>query len=135
MLLLASSVIETTLAPAATSAAYLLGGGGWAMPLTGEARIDVLLTAAVTLTTVAALASPEPERAEGWIVAAAFGIQTLFPAPAVRLFVALALLTFAIDIIFSQRQLLPALLVTLPGRTRQLPPPGEARRTRFVKHL
>jgi cation:H+ antiporter len=120
MLLLASSVIETTLAPASTSVAYLLGGGGWAMPLAGGARIDMLLTAAVTLTTVAALASPEPERADGWIVATAFGIQALFPESPVRLFVALALLTFAADIFHSERQFLPASVVTLPRRTRPL---------------
>jgi cation:H+ antiporter len=117
-LLLASSVIETTLAPASTSAAYLLGGGGWAIPLTGGARVDMLLTAAVTLTTVAALASAEPERTDGWIVATAFGIQALFPARPVRLFVALALLTFAVDILLSKRQLLPALVATLRRRTR-----------------
>jgi cation:H+ antiporter len=117
-LLLAASVIETTLAPASASAAYLLGGGGLAMPLTDPARIDMLLTAAVTLTTVAALASAQPERTDGWVIAIAFGIQALFPEWPVRLFLALALLIFAVDILLSQRQLLPALVPTLHRRTR-----------------
>jgi hypothetical protein len=115
-------VIEMTLAPASVSVAYPLGGGGWAMPLTAGARIDMLLTAAVALTTVAALASAEPERADGWIVATAFGIQALFPEWPVRLFVALALITFAVDIFLSKRQFLPAFLATLSRRTGPLTP-------------
>ena len=66
----------------------------------------MLLTAAVTLTTVAALASAQPERTDGWVIATAFGIQALFPEWPVRLFLAPALLIFAVDILLSQRQLL-----------------------------
>ena len=87
------------------------------MPLTGGARIDRLLTAAVTLTTVSALASTEPKRADGWIVATAFAIQVLFPEWPVRLFVALALLIFAVDIFLSERQFFPEFRRNIAGGT------------------
>jgi cation:H+ antiporter len=118
-LLLAASVTQWTLALASISGAYLLGGGGPALPLSGRERVELLLTAATTLMAVAALASLEPERIDGWIVAAAFGIQTLFPSWPVRLFVALALLVFAVDVLLSQRRFLPPIVAALPLGARQ----------------
>lgn len=98
-LLLASSVIQSTIAPASVSAAYLLGGGGTTLPLTGEGRTELALTAAITLATVAALAARKPHRADGWIVAAVFTLQALFPGWPPHLFLALALLIYAIDVL------------------------------------
>lgn len=51
---------------------------------------------------VAALASLRPERIDGWIMTAALGLETLFPAWPVRLAVAIALLTFAADLLLSR---------------------------------
>jgi cation:H+ antiporter len=96
-LLLASSLINLTLGLASVSFAYLVGGGGSALPLSGRERIELLLTSATTLMAVAALASLELERIDSWIVAAGFGVQTVFPNPPVRLLVAVALLVFAVD--------------------------------------
>jgi cation:H+ antiporter len=107
-LLLASSVTQSTLVLASVSAAYLLGGGGAALPLSGRARVEMLLTAATILMAVAALASLKPEPVDGWIMTAAFGLQALFTSWQVRLFVALALLTFAADILLSQRRFMRA---------------------------
>ncbi len=112
-LLLASSVIQSTLVLASVSAAYLLGGGGSALPLSGRARVEMLLTAAMTLMAVAALSSLKPERIDGWIVAAAFGLQALFPSWPVRLFLALALLLFAVDVFLSRRRFLRPIAAAL----------------------
>jgi hypothetical protein len=53
---------------------------------------------------VVALAALKPEPVDGWIMTAAFGLQSLFTSWLARLFVALALLTFAADIPLSQRR-------------------------------
>ena len=103
-------------------AASRAGGGGSALPLSGRARVEVLLTAATTLMAVAALASLRPEEIDGWIVAAAFAVQTLLPSLEMPLFVALALLVFALDIPVSQRQALRPIAAALPLRLR--PPAG-----------
>src|SRR6266545_2222450 len=95
------------------------GRNARALPTTSRERVELLLTAATTLMAVAALASLEPERIDGWIVAAAFGIQTLFPSWPVRLFVALALLVFAVDVLLSQRRFLPPIVAALPLGARQ----------------
>jgi len=118
-LLLAASVTQSTLAFASIPAAYLLGGGGTALPLAGRERVELLLTASTTLMAVAALASLEPDRTDGWIMAAAFGIQTLFPNWPVRLFAALALLVFALDVLLSRRRSLRPIAAALPLGARQ----------------
>ncbi len=113
--LLASSVTQSTLVLASVSAAYLFGGGGAALPLSGRARVEMLLTAATTLMAVAALASLNPEPIDGWIMTAAFGLQAVFTNPQVRLFVAVALLIFAADVLISQRRFMrPIILAALP---------------------
>ncbi len=125
-LLLASSVTQSTLVLASVSVAYLLGGGGSTLPLSGRAQVEMLLTAATTLMAVAALASLKPEPADGWIMTAAFGLQSLFTSWQVRLFVALALLIFAADILLSQRRFMRAtILAALPHNLHAL------RRTRI----
>jgi cation:H+ antiporter len=107
-LLLASSVTQSTLVLASLSVAYLAGGGGGVLPLAGRERVEMLLTAATTLLAVGALAPLRPERIDGWIMTAALGLEAIFPAWPARLAVAIALLTFAADLLLSRRQdLLP----------------------------
>jgi len=112
-LLLASSVIQSTLVLASISVAFLLGGGGSVLPLSGRERVEMMLTAATALMAVATMASLKPERVDGGIVAAAFGIQAVFPSWPVRLFVAWALLVFAINVLLSKRQFLRPIAATL----------------------
>jgi cation:H+ antiporter len=98
-LLIASSLIQSTLALASVSAAYLAGGGGATLSLAGRGRIELALTAAITLVTVAALSTRKPHRVDGWVVVGAFGVQAVFTSWPVHLFLALALLTYAIDVL------------------------------------
>jgi len=130
-LLLAASVTQSTLAFASIPAAYLLGGGGSALPLSGRERVELLLTAATTLMAVAALASLEPGRTDGWIMVAVFGIQTIFPSWPVRLFAAMALLVFAVDVLLSRRRSLRPIVAALPfgGRQHQRLRPDPRRTT------
>jgi cation:H+ antiporter len=123
-LLLASSVTQSTLVLASASVAYLAGGGGTVLPLAGRGRVELLLTAATTLTVVAALASLRPERIDGWIMTAAFGLETLFPGWPVRLAVAIGLLAFAADLLLSRRRHLLSIAAALPQSLR--PPPRDA---------
>jgi cation:H+ antiporter len=118
-LLLASSITQSTLVVGSTSVAYLVGGGGTVLPLTGRERVEMLLTAATTLMSVAALASLRLERIDGWIMTAAFGLETLFPALPVRLVVAIALLMFATDILLSRRRHLLPIVSALPQSLRR----------------
>jgi len=98
-LLIASSLIQSTLALATVSASYLAGGGGTALSLAGRGRIELALTAAITLVTVAALGARKPHRIDGWIVVGAFLLQAVFTSWPAHLFLALALLIYAIDVL------------------------------------
>jgi uncharacterized membrane protein YhaH (DUF805 family) len=98
-LLVASSLIQSTLALAAISTAYLAGGGGTLLRLAGPARIELALTAAITLVTVAALGARRPHRVDRWVVVGAFGVQAVFTSWPAHLFLALALLIYAIDVL------------------------------------
>jgi hypothetical protein len=98
-LLVASALIQSTLALAAISTAYLAGGGGTLLRLAGPARIELALTAAITLVTVAALGARRPHRVDGWVVVGAFGLQAVFTSWPAHLFLALALLIYAIDVL------------------------------------
>jgi hypothetical protein len=76
---------------------------------------------AFSLVAVAALAALKPEPVDGWIMTAAFGLQSLFTSRPARLFVAPALLTFAADILLSQRRgLSAAIRAALPQNVRAL---------------
>jgi cation:H+ antiporter len=120
-LLLASAVTQSTLVLASVSVAYLLGGGGPALPLSGRGQVEMLLTAATILMAVGALASLKPEPVDGWIITAAFGLQSVFTSWQARLFVALALLTFAADILLSERRFMRATFrAALPQSLRAL---------------
>jgi cation:H+ antiporter len=98
-LLVASSLIQSTLALASISTAYLAGGGGAMLRLAGPGRIELALTAAITLVTVAALGARKPHRVDGWIVVGAFALQAAFTSWPAHLFLALALLIYAIDVL------------------------------------
>src|ERR1700704_3797863 len=74
-----------------------------AIDATRQAFSLVAVAVAVAVAVVA-LAALKPEPDDGWIMTAAFGLQSLFTSWPARLFVALALLTFAADILLSQRR-------------------------------
>ena len=98
-LLVAASLIQSTVALAAISTAYLAGGGGALLSLAGPERIELALTAAITLVTVAALGARKPHRVDGWIVIGAFGVQAVFTGWPARLVLTLALLIYATDVL------------------------------------
>jgi cation:H+ antiporter len=98
-LLVASALIQSTVALAAISTAYLAGGGGAMLRLASPGRIELALTAAITLVAVAALGTRKPHRVDGWIVLGAFGGQAVFTSWPAHLFLALALLIYATDVL------------------------------------
>jgi hypothetical protein len=67
--------------------------------LAGPGRVELALTAAITLVTVAALGARKPHRVDGWIVVGAFGVQAVFTSWPAHLFLTLALLIYAIDVL------------------------------------
>ena len=75
------------------------GGGGALLSLVGPGRIELALTAAIALVTVAALGARNPHRVDGWIVVGAFAVQAAFTSWPAHLFLTLALLIYAIDVL------------------------------------
>ena len=102
-LLLASSVSQWTLALGALPIAYMLGGGGASMPLSGREQLEVGFTIAVTLFVVAALITLQPERPDAYLIAVVFLVQLVYPSPYVRFAAGFVLLVFAIDLLVSRR--------------------------------
>ena len=84
---------------ASISIAYLAGGGGATLRLAGPGRIEPAPTAAITLVTVAALGARKPHRVDGWIVVGAFAVQAVFTSWPAHLFLTLALLIYATDVL------------------------------------
>jgi cation:H+ antiporter len=109
-LFLASSLSELTLALGALPTAYLAGGGGPALPLAGREQLELGFTVVVALFVVAALAAPQPEPADSYLLLSLFAVQLVWPSTFVRLMVALVLLIFAVDILVSRRRAIAPLL-------------------------
>jgi len=115
-LLLAASVSQCTLGIGTLPFAYLAGGGGTSMVLGGREQLELGLTIAMVLFSVAALATRRPERADAVLIAGIFVTQLLYPAPFVRAASAFVLLVFAIDLLLSRRRAVPPLLRAAVGR-------------------
>lgn len=118
--LLGAAVGQWTLALGSLPFAYLAGGGPAALPLTGRDQVELALTVATTFMAVAALAPLRPERIDSWIVLTLFGIQFAFPAPGVRIAVAVVLATFALDILVANHRSVWRVFAAL--RSRHPPP-------------
>jgi cation:H+ antiporter len=117
-LFLAASVSQWTLAMGALPFAYLAGGGGPAIVLSSRSQIELVLTIAVTLFAVAALASRRPERVDASLMLGLFAVEFSFPTPFVRVVIAVILLVFAIDLLCAHHRDVHALLRAAVGRTR-----------------
>jgi len=115
-LLLAASLTQWTLGLGSLPIAYLAGGGGFALPLTGREQVELGLTIAVTLFVVSALAILRPERVDAFFLVGIFLVQIIYPTPFVRFAAALVLLVFAIDLLCARRHLIPPLLRAGFGR-------------------
>jgi cation:H+ antiporter len=119
---LAASVTQWTFALGVLPFAYAAGGGPSALPLQGHDPIEVALTVATTLMTVAALCSLKPLRIDSWIVLTVYVIQFAFPNPAVRIAATIVLGMFTIDILVANRRSLRPLFAALRARR----PPQQA---------
>jgi cation:H+ antiporter len=117
---LAAAVTQWTFALGVLPFAYAAGGGPSALPLQGHDPIEVALTVATTLLTVAALSSLKPLRIDSWIVVTVWVIQFAFPAPAVRIAATLVLAMFTVDILIANRRALRPMFAAL--RSRRPPP-------------
>jgi cation:H+ antiporter len=102
-LFLASSVSQCTLALGAVPIAYMSGGGGLSLPLSGREQLELGFTIAVTLFVVAALITLRPEPPDAYLIAAVFLVQLVYPAPFVRFAAGFVLLVFAIDLLVARR--------------------------------
>src|SRR4051794_11155091 len=91
---LAASVSQWTLGFGALSFSYLAGGGGTSMPIGGRELVELVLTIAVTLFVVSALASRRPESFDAWLMLGLFVVEFSYPTPLVRLAVAFVLFVF-----------------------------------------
>lgn len=115
-LFLASSVSQWTLALGTVPIAYMSGGGGVSMPLSGREQLELGFTIALTLFVVAALITLRPERPDAYLIAAVFLVQLVYPAPFVRFAAAFVLLVFAIDLLFARRHAVRPLVRMGVGR-------------------
>jgi cation:H+ antiporter len=117
-LFLAASVSQWTLATGVLPFAYLAGGGGPGIALGGREQVEIVLTIAVTLFVVAALASRRPESIDAWLMLGVFAVEWIYPTPFVRIALAFVLLTYAIDLGCARRHDVRPLLRTALGRRR-----------------
>jgi cation:H+ antiporter len=115
-LFLAASVSQWTLAAGSLPFAYWAGGGGGRIALDGRTEVELILTIAVTLFVVAALAPRRPERVDAWLMLGLFAIAFSYPTPFVRLAVAFVLLVFALNLLAANRHAIRPLLRTALGR-------------------
>jgi cation:H+ antiporter len=115
-LFLASSVSQWTLGMGALPIAYLAGGGGTSMVLESRELVEIALTIALTLFTVAALALLRPERVDAGIVIGVVALQFVYPTTFVRITSAFILLVFAIDLLFDRRRAVRPLYRAVFGR-------------------
>jgi cation:H+ antiporter len=118
---LASAVSQWTLALGALPFAYLAGGGGTSIPLTGHEQLELGLTIALTLFAVAALATLRPERADAALVAGVLAIQFIYPTAFVHVAATFVLVVFAINLLFDRRRAVGPLfraVFGLYGRSR-----------------
>lgn len=113
---LASSVSQWTLALGAVPVAYMWGGGGVSMPLSGREQLELGFTIALTLFVVAALITLRPEPPDSYLIAAVFLVQLVYPAPFVRFAAGFVLLVFAIDLLVSRRHAVRPLVRMGVGR-------------------
>lgn len=118
-LLLASSVTQWTLGLGSLPLAYLVGGGGGALPLAPREQLELALTTALTLFVVAALATLRPARVDAVLVAVVFVVQLIYPAPFVRFAAAFVLLVFAVDLMVARRRQFGPMLRAVGLRRRR----------------
>jgi len=129
--LLAGAVSQYTLALGTLPLAYLAGPGTGPLPLAGRERIELFLSIGVALYAVAALVTLRLSRGDAAIMLGLFAGQFLLPAVVTRLWLAIAFLALAIDVLVHERRSLPTLVRALVPT--EDPPPG-AGRTRESGH-
>jgi cation:H+ antiporter len=100
---LASAVSQWTLALGALPFAYLAGGGGPSLPLTGHEQVQLAFTIALTLFAVAALVTLRPERADAALVATVLAIQFIYPTAFVHVAATFVLVVFAVSLLLDRR--------------------------------
>jgi len=115
---LASAVSQWTLALGALPLAYLAGGGGAAVPLTGHEQVQLGFTIALTLFAVAALVTLRPERADAALVAGLLALQFVYPTAFVHVAATFVLVVFAISLLVDRRGAVWPLFRAVLGRSR-----------------
>jgi cation:H+ antiporter len=103
-LFLAAAVSQWTLAFGALPFAFLAGGGGTSIPLTANEQLQVGFTIALTLFSVAALATLRPERVDAALVAGLLAIQFIYPTAFVHVAATFVLTVFAINLLLDRRR-------------------------------
>jgi cation:H+ antiporter len=107
---LASSVSQWTLAFGALPIASMVGGGPASIPMLPQEQAQVGFTIALTLFTVAALATLRPDGIDAALVGGLVALQLVYPTPLVHLAATFVLFVFAISLLLDRRRAVRPLL-------------------------
>ena len=128
--LLSSAVSQWTLALGTLPIAYRVGAGEGPLPLLGRERVELILTMALGLYTVATLVTLNLGRADAVLMLALFGVQAMVSPVLLRAAMAIMYLVLAIDLLSAERWALRALIAAVRGSPPRGSPdddPGPAR--------
>jgi cation:H+ antiporter len=131
LVLLAGVISQYTLALGTLPLAYDLGRGVGPLPMAGQERIELFLTVAVALFTVAAFIRLRLSRGDATIMLTLFVAQFVLPTVFTRLVIGIVFGVVAIDILVAERpRLRPLFAALLPASSRgasEAPAPMGAR--------
>jgi cation:H+ antiporter len=114
--LLSSAVSQWTLALGTLPVAFAAGAGQGPLPLLGREQIELLLTMAQGFFAVSVLVTLRLRRRDATLMLVLFALQVILPILLVRVTLTLVYLTFAVDILASERWALPTLAHALRPR-------------------
>jgi cation:H+ antiporter len=125
LVLLAGVVSQYTLALGTLPLAYDLGRGAGPLPLAPREAIELFLTVGMALFTVAAFINLRLNRSDASIMLGLFVAQFVVPSSFARLIVGIVFTVVAVDVLISERRLLPRLFASLRAAPKS--PASEAR--------
>ena len=114
--LLSSAVSQWTLALGTLPVAFAAGAGQGPLPLLGREQIELLLTMAQGFFAVSVLVTLRLRRRDAMLMLFLFALQVVLPILLVRVTLTLVYLTFAVDILASERWAVPTLAHALRPR-------------------
>jgi cation:H+ antiporter len=120
--LLSSAVSQWTFALGTLPIAYAAGAGQGPLPLLGREKVELLLTVGQGLLAVAVLVTLRLERRDAVLMLVLFVLQLAMPSIVIRAGLTLAYLALAVDVLASERWVMPTLMQALRPRSDGAPP-------------